>query len=124
MFAEVKCPDNDQKVKPKHGKAECVETASSTVCYTVCTVKGYSPEQNIFTVCNDNGQWSAKLPDCIGKDKERLLDIFLVNIPIKGAFFFKVQPYFFIKSTHLHKHRTEILYTHYVCFDFSFIVCF
>lgn len=62
---KVKCPDNDQKVKPKHGKAECVETASSTVCYTVCTVKGYSPEQNIFTVCNDNGQWSAKLPDCI-----------------------------------------------------------
>lgn len=120
MYVEVKCPDDDQKVKPKRGRAECVVTSSGTVCYTVCTEKGFTPETYTFAVCNDNGQWSRKLPGCIGKGSECLLRIFkLGNVPIKSFFLFTAQPYIFIKSTYLHK-EIEMKYLLHIIYALIF----
>lgn len=68
LCKKVTCPKGDLKIKPKHGRSNCIETSDSTICNTECSQNGFVPERYSFTVCNANGQWSAKLPDC--KDKE------------------------------------------------------
>lgn len=73
IYLEVTCPKGDLKIKPKHGRSNCIETSDSTICNTECSQNGFVPESYSFTVCNANGQWSAKLPDCKGKT--------VVNIP-------------------------------------------
>lgn len=67
IYLEVTCPKEDPKLKPNHGRPNCIETSDSTMCYTECSQNGFVPESYAFTVCNANGQWSAKLPDCKGK---------------------------------------------------------
>lgn len=74
LCEKVTCPKEDPKLKPNHGRPNCIETSDSTMCYTECSQNGFVPESYAFTVCNANGQWSAKLPDCKDKENPEIYD--------------------------------------------------
>lgn len=54
-------------MKPQHGMPICTHQSHKydTACSTQCE-KGYSLDSMMFSVCEDTGLWSKKLPDCKG----------------------------------------------------------
>ena len=67
IIVEITCPVNVTEMKPQHGMPICTHQSHKydTACSTQCE-KGYSLDSMMFSVCEDTGLWSKKLPDCKG----------------------------------------------------------
>lgn len=71
---KVTCPENDPKLKPKHGRSRCNNNGDRTTCNTECLIQGFVPKIYKSTNCEPNGQWSAKLPDCEDRQRPEIYD--------------------------------------------------
>nr|XP_022288701.1 sushi, von Willebrand factor type A, EGF and pentraxin domain-containing protein 1-like isoform X2 [Crassostrea virginica] len=72
---EISCPIDVPKMKPEHGMPVCTHPNHKydSACSTKCE-QGYSPTNLMFSVCQKNGLWSQKLPDCKDSDPPNIED--------------------------------------------------
>nr|XP_022289245.1 sushi, von Willebrand factor type A, EGF and pentraxin domain-containing protein 1-like isoform X2 [Crassostrea virginica] len=72
---EITCPVNVTEMKPQHGMPICTHQSHKydTACSTQCE-KGYSLDSMMFSVCEDTGRWSKKLPDCKDSNPPEIID--------------------------------------------------